>query len=280
MLSITALAVWLGYNINLIQQRQAFLSDQLARHVATEYTLTFPDNHTERRRIDQQRATEWWHKQLATGQTAAWPLNLFGEAGVGNLWVVVPASDTADRDWQQAKYGLFHGKAIWKEISSLQPDYRRAKRLFPEANVRPVAPDDVIRERNGGGYSGWNHPGVTVRNPSRPSTLRVICDEKVVENRVLNGRFVLNAPLEGVAIIYWHTHDVTATSWSDKNYEETGDMILAEPGQQEFAFTINIGALTAEQRAAGGATFKMDLRTVVGTVPEAKEKTITIVPAN
>jgi hypothetical protein len=116
--------------------------------------------------------------------------------------------------------------------------------------------------------------------------LSLVCDDNVVENSVLSGRFELNAPLEGVAIITWHTHDGTATAWwqnnkkewVENNYEESGDFILAEPGQKEFDFTIKILALTDEQRAAGGATFQIQIRTLVGAVAETREKVIKIIP--
>lgn len=274
MIGVTVLAIWLGYSVNWQRERHAFLAEQLKRHLATELVLTVPDGPTERRRIEPEGATAWWHEQIATRKSASWLLRPLGEQGVGKLWVVVPAQDITVRNWGKPEFDA--SIPPWGEISALQGDYQRAKRLFPEAQVRPIAPDDIIPGRDGVGHTGWLHPGVTVRN-LRQTILRVVCNDTVAENTTLNGRFQLNTSLEGVAIIPWHTRDGTATSKT--NYQASGGKILAEPGQKDFAFAVKTSAHTAVQRAAGGATFKIKLGTVVGAAPEVREKTVTILPA-
>lgn len=275
---VTALCIWLGYQVNWIRQREAFLAEQFTRHLKTQRFVLDEQQQTIVLQSDPTFVSEWWHEQLVTGKIAPWPIRWFGEEGVGSLWVVVRESDVTLRT--SGDDGL--GPVRWPEISTSQPDYRRAKRLFPEAQVRPVRPNEVIRERDrrsGSRSSSGRHiPGVIVREQSQRTTIRLVCDSTAIENSVFAGRFELSQPSDGpVTIGYW-TYDGTATTWQG-NYDESSDKIVAEPGETTFPFTINIGALTGEQRAAGGATFSIKLDLVIGAVPEIKEKIITILPA-
>jgi hypothetical protein len=271
---VTALCLWLGYHVNWIRQRHAFLDDQLTRHLQTQHLGKNHDGTTFVSQSDPQLVNEWWYEQLATGKPAPWPLRWFGEQGVGHLWVVVRASDVTLRTW--GDNGI--GPVKWPEISASQPDYRSAKRLFPEAQIRPITPGEWVAGRDSFGMSGWLLPGVTLREQAKSTTIRLVCGSTTVENTVLTGRFELNAPSDGPVIVDYRTYDGTATTWQG-NYAESPGQILAEPGETTFPFTINIGPLTEEQRAAGSATFSIKLDLVIGAIPEPKEKTITIVPS-
>ncbi len=291
MLAVAASAIWLGYEVNWVRQRHAFLDEQMDRHLN-------PQNRPWSS-LSTEEMVRWWNEQLGNS-SPPWPLRLFGEVGVARLWIVVPKGEVTIRAWENVyvqhggdanhtaaapansqrdwDYRGEFGTVQWPEICSLQSDLLRAKRLFPEAQIRPMAHDDMMMERDGVGHSGPTlHPGVTVRNPLKPTTLRWVCELTAVENSVFIGRFELNKPLEGIAIINYRTEDRTATS-RQGNYGELSEIILAEPGQESFPFKINIGALTDEQRAAGGATFKITLGVVVGAIPDTKDKVIKIIP--
>ena len=84
---------------------------------------------------------------------------------------------------------------------------------------------------------------------------------------------------DSALIVEYRTCDGTATA--PENFDQLIDGFVCYPSQTAFPaqFTVRINRLSAEQRAAGGATFTIKLDTVVGAVAEVKEKTITIVPA-
>lgn len=129
---ITAICVGLGYEINWIHQRQVFLADQLARHNAA-----WAGHETDPRKS---RTLDWWRNQLAsTDNRAPAFLWLFGETAVFRLIIVIPDEDIIDRrkeDWR----GVYRQY----EMAASQSDYRRARRLFPEAEVIPMRWGDHI----------------------------------------------------------------------------------------------------------------------------------------
>ena len=85
---------------------------------------------------------------------------------------------------------------------------------------------------------------------------------------------------DSAVIVEYRTCDGTATA-RQGNFEVSSDTMIFRSRQTASSspFIVWIGRLTAEQRTAGGATFKIKLGTVVGAVAEVKEKTITILPA-
>jgi hypothetical protein len=269
LIAITALALWLGYEFNWIHQRHAFLAQQFEYHLAAA-----PAPSEEERR---EWMSVWWRANAGISKHAPWSLRLFGETGAGGLSVIVPETDVTVRTWGYDSAGL---PLVWPEISASQADYRRAKRLFPEAQVRPVRPEKWSIEYRGGQMSDWLRP-LVVREQASQMKVRWACDPTVNERGHLDCRIEVIGQSDGAVIVVYGTSDGTATA-RQGNFIASSDSIIFRPCQTTSFpshFSIGIGPLTEEQRAAGGATFKITLGVVVGATPETREKTIKIVPA-
>ncbi len=267
MIVITALALWLGYEFNWIHKRHAFLAQQFEYHLAA---APVPSG-TERR----EWVSEWWRGQTAMPGNPPRVLRLLGEVGVGRLSVIVPESDITMRIWESDAAGA---PVSWPEIVETQADYRRAKRLFPEAEIVPVRPEHWSRAYRGGEMSAWLRP-VVIREQASGAKVRLKCDPTVVEGGALSASIDVSAPSHSPVIVPYRTCDGTATV-GQGNFIELNDTIVFEAGQTAFPsqFLVQIGWLTDLQRAAGGATFRLKLGVVVGAIADKKELTITILP--
>jgi hypothetical protein len=269
LIGVTALALWLGYEVNWIHQRHAFLASQFEHHLAV---APVPSEQERRDWVG-----EWWRQKTGTNRHVPWSLRLFGELGVVNVSVIVPETDITIRTWGYDNAEL---PVEWPEISASQPDYRRAKRLFPEAQILPVRPEEWSIEYRGGEMSDWLRP-LIVREQASQTTVRLVCDSTVVERRDLNCRTEIIGHSDGPVIVDYATSDGTGTA-RQGNVVPSDNRVFFRPGQTSFPshFSVAIGWLTEEQRAAGGASFKITLGTIVGASPGALEKTIMIVPAS
>ena len=268
LIGVTALCIWLGYELDWIHQRRTFLAQQFEYHLAA---APVPSENDRREWV-----TEWWHQQTGKSEHAPWGLRLFGETGVANVSVMVPEADVIMRTWGDDDAGL---PVEWPEISASQDDYSRAKRLFPEARIRPVRSERWVIEYCGGEKSQWPRP-LVIREEASKIVVRLVCNPTVVERVPLTAQLVITSPSDSPVIIAVRTCDGTATT-RQRNFTELAGTIFSEPYERPYPYLlkVNIGALTDDQRAAGGATFKLKLDSVIGAVPEVMEKTITILPA-
>jgi hypothetical protein len=128
---VTTIGIVLGYQINWIHQRHRFLADQLARHDAA-----WAGHETDPQKA---RTLDWWRNQLATDKRAPLLLWLFGEPAVDRLIIVIPEEDVIERR-KEDSVGVYRQS----EMTASQSDYRRARRLFPEAKVMPMRWSDHI----------------------------------------------------------------------------------------------------------------------------------------
>jgi hypothetical protein len=122
-LGVTVLAIFLGYQLNWIHQRQAFLSEQLARQ---EAAWSQQEGNPYKK-----KALRWWTNQHLSDNRALSLLWPFGEPATDRLFVLIPEKDVTFRNQEY-------------EMSSSQPDHQRAKRLFPEATICPMRWEDNI----------------------------------------------------------------------------------------------------------------------------------------
>jgi hypothetical protein len=106
------------------------------------------------------------------------------------------------------------------------------------------------------------------------------CEPTVVERASLSVRIEVSSGSDSPVFFAYRTCDGTATA-RQGNFIESFHTVFCQPSQTRYpnVFYVSIGSLTDDQRAAGGATFKIKLGTVIGAVPEAMEKTVTILPA-
>jgi hypothetical protein len=131
LLVATAVGVVLAYEKSWIQQRHAFIAEQLERHKAAW------DGD-----VEGARTIQWWKDQLNSDKCAPGLLCMFGEAAVRELFVLIPEQDIVRR--QRGTPDELYSQL---EMRPSQPDYLRARRLFPEANVTPMKwADHVPRE--------------------------------------------------------------------------------------------------------------------------------------
>lgn len=121
---VTLVAICFGYEVDWIHRRRVFLSAKEA---------AWADHQSESHKGE---AVRWWRFQLHDSGNCIAPqlLWLFGERGVNTILIAVPDKD------------VINGKTGY-EMSHNQPDYRLAKRLFPEAEIEPIKwskdiPDD------------------------------------------------------------------------------------------------------------------------------------------
>src|SRR6187455_2309999 len=82
---VTLFCVWLGYEMNWIHQRRAFLTRQFESHLVA---LPVPAESDRR-----EWGNVWWQGQTITYGAAPGGLWIFGESGIVQLSVVVPESD-------------------------------------------------------------------------------------------------------------------------------------------------------------------------------------------
>src|SRR5262245_21937126 len=89
--AFTALALWLGYEMNWIHQRRAFLAQQFEHYVAAAPVPS---------QIDRREwVSAWWRGQRHRSSQAPWSLRPFGEKGLGGLAIIVPESNLTMRTW-------------------------------------------------------------------------------------------------------------------------------------------------------------------------------------
>lgn len=119
---LTIFAAFMAYQINWIHQRRQFLAEQDRKYTARYYPWVLDDAE-----VDES-------SRLAPG--ILW---LFGERGLGELQVMVDAPDSDHLS--QADVALF----------------RRAKRLFPEADVSIC---NAVHYSNGSVSTWWAAPEV------------------------------------------------------------------------------------------------------------------------
>jgi hypothetical protein len=264
-IGITAVCMWLGYEWHWVRQRKEFLAKQLAHHVG--------------RYPHESRVADWWHRQLAVNDRAPGLLWLFGEQGVGRLWVVVPTHDIVQRGWPRD----LAGDSTWDEVSALQPDYRRARRLFPEALVTPIRPDDPLPVRTEGlgalGFGG-QYFDVTVREPSIAlPKVRLVCAERVEEAATLTAQFVLDRAVAGAVLIRYFTFDRTCSGRMEETSVSGADTVCIPPGMTAIALELEIPRLSDAERASGGAHFRIKAGAVAGAVSDFTEVNVVVVPA-
>jgi hypothetical protein len=105
LLCVTVLALFFGYHVNWLHQRHLLLAryDSPAESAGAESEFL---------------RDEWrWRNPAETRADAPGLLGLFGEAGVDELWLVFYSDDPANAAAARAA------------------EFRRAKRLFPEADI-------------------------------------------------------------------------------------------------------------------------------------------------
>jgi hypothetical protein len=110
LLLVTAVCIFLGYEMNWVHQRRAFLAEQEEKRKACPALEQLQAGSSEVASILKRQAPRF--------------LNLFGERGQGTIWMVFSGPD--------------------EEITSNHPVYVRAQRLFPESHIVPM----LIRGRD------------------------------------------------------------------------------------------------------------------------------------
>ena len=122
-LAISAVCIFLGYELNWIHQRRAFLREQVTRD---EVHWSYMSD-VFRRTDGQEHPPEW---QYYSNKPAPYLLWLFGETSLPALYVLVPKSDATVNS-----HHLIDKRYIPNYISRKQTDYRLAERLFPESEI-------------------------------------------------------------------------------------------------------------------------------------------------
>jgi hypothetical protein len=145
-LVITVIAACLGYQVRWIHQRHDFLAQVLATAEATWHGVDSP---SKRGCID-------FCVQQTDDPIPPWPLALFGEKGVSAIYLTIPEKDIRRVIVSIDAYGEY----TQPEMDSSQPDFVRAKRLFPEAEIHPIQ---------------WS--------ADIPTTSRGFCEIKIVEKK-------------------------------------------------------------------------------------------------
>jgi hypothetical protein len=124
---VMAIAAFIAYEANWMHQRRAFLSQERARqeaawsgHESSPY---------------KQQWIDWWQMRQESNALAPGLLWLFGESAIRELRVLIPDSDIHRQEAAQEPSLI---------ICADQRDFRRACRLFPEAEVVPIKMDDYV----------------------------------------------------------------------------------------------------------------------------------------
>jgi hypothetical protein len=118
LLVAAAFAIPLGYHFNWINQRRAFLLEQVTKLEASVKDLDDPSR---------LQIIDWWKAGQPSEWRDPWPLRLWREPPpVYGMFALVPDND------------IHHRHDTYETFSS-QSDIKRARSLFPEAEeIRPI----------------------------------------------------------------------------------------------------------------------------------------------
>lgn len=149
---VTLLCCLLGYHIEWIRQRHAFIAEQTKKSEGDVSTYLL----------------ELWEPSALSNNLgvkrlgynrAPFGLRIFGERGYHSILIAIPPTD-ASPDRAVNRWGVLVGNY---SMTDAQSDYARAMRLFPEATVWPytyvngTVQEVYVRDARTGEIKVWNY---------------------------------------------------------------------------------------------------------------------------
>jgi hypothetical protein len=138
---ITAICVFMGYELDWIRRRRSFLHEQFEKN---SDLWSFSSNWSRRDSDGHGHSPEWY---CYSNKPAPYLLWLFNEKALPHMELMLAESDVTPN-----KDAITDSKYAPYIISRKQPALRRVIRLFPESEIQPYAAD----------ASGVVHPAAVV----------------------------------------------------------------------------------------------------------------------